>query len=122
MELGQIEKHLQQQSYESLVHGASGLEALQRILPVKLWGQLYLGCVLQMIRSEMHMQERKQLDATFKVEDELTEAVDVIASGYEWTCPACKRWNMEIEHPVTVKCRKCEKEYITNPPEHAYGN
>jgi hypothetical protein len=118
MELGQIEKHLQQQSYENLVHGASGLEALQRILPAKLWGQLYLGCVLQMIRSEMHMQERKQLDAAFKVEDELVEAVDLMASGYEWVCPACKRLNLEIEHSTVVKCQKCEKLYETNPPQH----
>ena len=80
---GQIEKHLQQQDYESLAHGANGLEALQNVLPDKLWSELYLVCVLQMIRNEMHMQERKRLDETFKIEDELVEAVDLIASGYE---------------------------------------
>ena len=52
------------------------------------------------------------------------ETVDIIASGYEWICPKCGRFNTEIEITETVICEgiDCRAELETNPPEHAYKN
>jgi len=50
------------------------------------------------------------------------ETVDIIASGYEWICPECGRFNTEIEITETVICEECGTEFETNPPEHAYKN
>lgn len=52
--------------------------------------------------------------------DELSNAVDMIASGYEWVCPNCGVLNPEIEHTPTVTCKSCQRLFPTNPPEHAY--
>ena len=49
------------------------------------------------------------------------KTVELIASGYEWTCPECDKLNHEIEVTVTVKC-KCGQSYSTMPPEHCYGS
>ncbi|KKN77477.1 hypothetical protein LCGC14_0360360 [marine sediment metagenome] len=51
------------------------------------------------------------------------ETVDIIASGYEWICPECERFNTEIEITETVICEAptCKAEFKTNPAEHAYG-
>lgn len=49
------------------------------------------------------------------------ETVDVIASGYEWTCPKCKNFNNEIQSLEHVKCKECETVFNTQPPEHCYG-
>jgi transcription elongation factor Elf1 len=55
--------------------------------------------------------------------------VDLIASGYEWTCPACGKLNHEIAvpqldedmvHQGTIICT-CGKRFRANTPEHAYG-
>jgi hypothetical protein len=54
--------------------------------------------------------------------------VDLIASGYEWTCPACAEINQEIAAPElaedginngAVICT-CGKRFRANTPEHAY--
>ena len=52
---------------------------------------------------------------------DISEMVDVIASGYEWTCPKCERFNTEIECTIQVQCYICERVFETNPPEHAIG-
>ncbi len=48
------------------------------------------------------------------------ESVDLIASGYEWICPKCDRFNRVIEHTEKVTCQGCLRTFDTNPPEHAY--
>lgn len=50
------------------------------------------------------------------------ETVDIIASGYEWICPACDTLNKEMEYTEQVNCGnpQCFTEFETNPPEHAY--
>jgi len=52
---------------------------------------------------------------------DISETVDIIASGYEWVCPKCEHYNTEIEHAYQVQCNLCERVFETNPPEHAYG-
>ena len=47
--------------------------------------------------------------------------VDLIASGYEWTCPHCNQLNHEMEIVEQVTCEGCEARFDTNPAEHAYG-
>jgi len=47
--------------------------------------------------------------------------VDIIASGYEWVCPACGQFDKEIEVTEEVTCISCHKTFKTRPPEHAYG-
>ena len=52
-----------------------------------------------------------------------TEHVDVIASGYEWTCPRCSTFNTEMCYMSIYTCSnpKCRTSFYTNPPEHAMG-
>lgn len=52
-----------------------------------------------------------------------TEFVDLIASGYEWTCPGegCGFLNHEVEATEFVTCSNCKTNYTTNPPDHAQG-
>lgn len=52
---------------------------------------------------------------------DLSETVDIIASGYEWICPKCEKFNTEIEITEQVKCSDCGRVFETNPAEHAYG-
>jgi transcription elongation factor Elf1 len=51
------------------------------------------------------------------------DPVDMIASGYDWTCPKCNHWNNEIEWKETVVCAnaECGQSFTTNVPEHAYA-
>lgn len=65
------------------------------------------------------MDETEQTEAT---EEELqeTQLVDVIASGYEWTCPACETYNTMSGHQLHVECKNCGEGFETNPPEHCY--
>lgn len=50
----------------------------------------------------------------------MNETVDLIASGYEWVCPACDKLNKEIEAKQTVTCKDCHETFEANTPEHAY--
>lgn len=52
---------------------------------------------------------------------ERVEAVDLVASGYEWVCPCCEELNHEIEVTEHVICPHCNVRYSANPPEHAYS-
>ena len=63
----------------------------------------------------------------------MPEQVDMIASGYEWTCPDCGRLNPEIEALTQVICGKsneggdlqgaqgCGHTFSAAPPAHAYA-
>lgn len=51
-------------------------------------------------------------------------SVELIASGYEWTCPNPKceeHLNHEIEVKATVKCKKCKRTYPVSDYSHAIG-
>lgn len=52
--------------------------------------------------------------------EDVTEYVDIIASGYEWICPACEHLQKEIEYMEEVICKECSKKFKTSLPEHAY--
>jgi hypothetical protein len=54
------------------------------------------------------------------VEQTVNEAVDIIASGYEWICPKCQSYNSLIAWQPSVTCRnpQCAESYPTNCPEH----
>lgn len=48
------------------------------------------------------------------------EKVDMITSGYEWTCPKCEMVNHEIEIMEEVLCGFCSTTFKTDGAEHAY--
>lgn len=48
------------------------------------------------------------------------EIPDLIASGYEWTCPECDALQDEIEIKPFVRCRECKEVFHTEGAEHAY--
>jgi len=50
----------------------------------------------------------------------IRKTVELIASGYEWTCPQCGDFQREIEAKAKVRCGKCNTEFATEPPKHAY--
>ncbi|KKM00236.1 hypothetical protein LCGC14_1806430 [marine sediment metagenome] len=47
--------------------------------------------------------------------------VDIIASGYEWTCPVCEVLHRFIAYPHNehVHCPQCNNTFHVDPPEHA---
>lgn len=47
------------------------------------------------------------------------DSVEIIASGYEWTCPKCEKLVNEIEVTETVTCPDCEIEYRVSDFVHA---
>lgn len=51
----------------------------------------------------------------------MEDYVDIIASGYEWTCLNldCGALNTEAYYKTTVTCRLCCLEFSTNNPDHA---
>jgi len=53
--------------------------------------------------------------------EEEEESVELIASGYEWTCPNCDKLNEEIEILVKVKCVVCGREFEVENADHAWG-
>ena len=52
---------------------------------------------------------------------EKMEEVELIASGYEWTCPNCDALNNETEITAVVKCEGCHYLYRTGEANHAHG-
>lgn len=50
------------------------------------------------------------------------ERVDIIASGYEWTCPHCGELNQSYEYRQQYYCSKCDRLVKTDLPEHALEN
>ncbi|MGD8455578.1 MAG: hypothetical protein PVF83_04265 [Anaerolineales bacterium] len=57
----------------------------------------------------------------FNIEDDEEETVELIASGYEWTCPHCDYLNKEIEIPEKVVCSRCKREYEVENADHVWG-
>lgn len=49
------------------------------------------------------------------------KTVELIASGYEWMCPECKKMYKEIEVPEFVECKKCGKLFKVEDYYHAMG-
>ena len=43
--------------------------------------------------------------------------VGLVAAGYEWTCPACRKLNTTSAAPTTgtVTCTQCNIEFAVNP-------
>ncbi len=49
------------------------------------------------------------------------ESVEIIASGYEWTCPVCEILHkiIEVPHDEHVHCPQCGNTFHTDFPNHA---
>jgi hypothetical protein len=73
------------------------------------------------------------MDRTDEINDERSEDirvdktqkpiyVDMIASGYEWTCPECDHFNSIAGWQENITCNNpnCGKTFKSNYPEHAY--
>ena len=56
-------------------------------------------------------------------EEKKETLVEIIASGYEWTCPICEFVHKIIEVPKSqhVHCADCGNIFHTEPPDHALG-
>ena len=52
--------------------------------------------------------------------EEEKQVVDLIASGYEWVCPMCDKFNREIEITEKVSCVNCGDTFTVGDFEHAY--
>ena len=52
--------------------------------------------------------------------DTKLEQVELIASGYEWTCPNCDHLNREIEIPKSVICASCNTKFTVWTADHAW--
>jgi len=42
---------------------------------------------------------------------QVTDGVILVASGYEWTCPNCRRYSRQSETTTTVHCERCGMTY-----------
>lgn len=49
------------------------------------------------------------------------DSVDLIAMGYEWTCPRCDSLNRVIEVADTVRCQRCGTVCQVDDIHHAHG-
>lgn len=74
----------------------------------------------QLCTSEMEMTYLGwwELESRFDIE---LESVELIASGYEWTCPHCDNLNREIELNEEVECEECGRTFSTGEAHHAFG-
>ena len=52
--------------------------------------------------------------------EESSDSIELISSGYEWTCPDCDTLNEEIEITAAVTCSKCKKKFMVAEHFHAY--
>ena len=52
-----------------------------------------------------------------KIEEEV---VELIAAGYEWTCPDCDELNCEIEITEQVTCAQCKRVFKVMDAYHAH--
>ena len=55
-----------------------------------------------------------------EVEEKVEKYVDLIASGYEWTCPECECFNKIMGVSPTIECDNCSKEFEVGEVHHAY--
>lgn len=51
----------------------------------------------------------------------MSDTVDMIASGYEWTCLFCESLNDVYEIGLRVRCENCGREFAVGEVHHAYG-
>ncbi len=70
--------------------------------------------------AELYRKTYAELDELYPDADD-PPTVQLIASGYEWTCPACEHFNHEIEIGYSVTCENCNHEWETSDAHHAYG-
>jgi hypothetical protein len=68
----------------------------------------------------MTIREYKEKTGARKLPRLAQRTVDLIASGYEWTCPNDGTLNAEIDAPETVICTKCHRRFRASTPEHAH--
>ena len=50
------------------------------------------------------------------------EAVRVVSSGYEWTCPDCDTFNRELVYGVYVTCSVCCKNFQISKHRHKFDD
>jgi len=57
------------------------------------------------------------------VGEDATTHVDLLSSGYEWTCPACKHLNTVSAASTTesVRCAECKIGFTVNTIHHCNG-
>ena len=48
------------------------------------------------------------------------ETLELIASGYEWKCPACGQETTESEIKKKVRCKKCHRQFEVDNYAHAF--
>ena len=56
----------------------------------------------------------------FELIEEPFYSIELISSGYEWTCPDCDTLNEEIEITPAVTCCKCKKKFMVAEYFHAH--
>jgi hypothetical protein len=58
-------------------------------------------------------------DCPFRPEKE--PAVELVATGYEWTCPECESLNRILGFIPHVTCANCSSDFETILPSIAWG-
>ena len=110
-----LEAHLDHLSHEDILIGGAGLSDTETKYLLDLAGQkpLFYAWLAQ----------TDDLDLIFSwmIQTVQPEAVDLIASGYEWICPVCNTLNHEIETKNAVTCATCQSELGTDETHHAFG-
>lgn len=48
------------------------------------------------------------------------QSVDLIVSGYEWTCPVCHSLKREIEAKSELECPQCESKFNCGELRHTF--
>jgi len=71
-------------------------------------------------KQERARQRAQFADHAYAASETEPRGVYLIAAGYEWECPDCKRLNREIETSETVTC-DCGQAFDVFATEHAYG-
>lgn len=61
--------------------------------------------------AEFYRKTYAELDELYQ--DDAPETVQLIAAGYDWTCPACNQEHCMVEEARTVICDSCGREYLT---------
>jgi len=74
---------------------------------------------LNLVKRKNNFKSKEDKERWIKDMYEESNSVDLIASGYEWTCEHCNSLNKEIEITGTVICKKCCEEYFVSNIEHA---
>ena len=59
-------------------------------------------------------------DCNGKCEKHEEQTVELISSGYEWTCPVCDTLSTVIETTESVTCEACEREFKVDSYAHVH--